>query len=363
MATRRRGSLPYITRHGAGWRGWWMVAGARVRGPVRATDLEAYHDAIAHRQATPKSAVRMTLGGAIALVEAELVKLRRREGTLAWFADKKRTVLGSWAADAPLDALDAREVQAWFDTRLTGGWSPTTARHFSRFLSRVFRVAARHGWGGTSPLARVTLPAASDARPDVFGWQEALDLIHRLREFADVRVREVGSEGAPSVEQTFSTAQRDADLLELLLRTGLRRSELSRLRPEDVDLRAKSLHVRGKTGARILPLSEQAADCVQRLMHIVPAPAGEQVVVAQGEAQLHQLTPDQVSKVFAKWARRLREPRLHPHAFRHTFATELVRRGTPLPTVARLLGHRGLQMVMRYYSASEPSLREAVQGM
>ncbi len=53
----------------------------------------------------------------------------------------------------------------------------------------------------------------------------------------------------------------------------------------------------------------------------------------------------------------------HPHAFRHTFATELLRKGAPLPTVGALLGHESLQSTARYTQPSERALRDAVNKL
>ena len=53
----------------------------------------------------------------------------------------------------------------------------------------------------------------------------------------------------------------------------------------------------------------------------------------------------------------------HPHAFRHSFATELLRKGAPLPTVGALLGHESLQSTARYTQPSERDLRDAVNKL
>jgi len=45
---------------------------------------------------------------------------------------------------------------------------------------------------------------------------------------------------------------------------------------------------------------------------------------------------------------------------RHTFATDLTRRGVPLNVVQRLLGHTTIQMTIRYAHTPEASLEEAV---
>ena len=49
-----------------------------------------------------------------------------------------------------------------------------------------------------------------------------------------------------------------------------------------------------------------------------------------------------------------------PHTFRHSFATELLRKGVPLTAVGALLGHESLQSTARYTQPSAKDLREAV---
>jgi site-specific recombinase XerD len=62
--------------------------------------------------------------------------------------------------------------------------------------------------------------------------------------------------------------------------------------------------------------------------------------------------------VAAKVAK-LRED-LTPHSLRHTFASWLVMRGTPLRTVQQLLGHASITMTMRYAHLSPDHLAGAV---
>jgi len=51
------------------------------------------------------------------------------------------------------------------------------------------------------------------------------------------------------------------------------------------------------------------------------------------------------------------------HCSRHTFASRLVMAGVDLRTVADLLGHRTLQMVMRYSHLAEPHKASAVDRL
>lgn len=316
-------------------------AGVRRRGPTRATPEAAYDDAVKARRRVAEPGPGLTIGAAIELVMREAEKRERTAGTLEWYECQKQTLLRYYRAEVPLDALNAAELQAWFTER-GKTVSPSTLQHHLRFLRRVFRVATTNGWSGEWPLRGLLLPGARSKVPDVFGWQEALDLVQR--------VRHAEASGRQPVHHA-------ADVIEFLLRTGLRRSELSRLRPEDFDLGAKILRVRGKTANRVVPLGNEAVECCKRVL------SRSAIRWPEGPVEGHlKLTPDAISRIFTRWRLRLGEPRLHPHAFRHTFATRLVERGVPLATVARLLGHApgSFAITARYYGPREPELREAV---
>jgi site-specific recombinase XerD len=47
--------------------------------------------------------------------------------------------------------------------------------------------------------------------------------------------------------------------------------------------------------------------------------------------------------------------RVHPHLFRHSFATEALRRGMDVIQLARILGHNSLRMIERTYSHLDQS--------
>jgi integrase len=51
------------------------------------------------------------------------------------------------------------------------------------------------------------------------------------------------------------------------------------------------------------------------------------------------------------------------HTLRHTFASWLVQRGTPLYDVATLMGHNTLEMTKRYAHLAPENLRSAVKGL
>ena len=55
-----------------------------------------------------------------------------------------------------------------------------------------------------------------------------------------------------------------------------------------------------------------------------------------------------VRAMLIRKSRKLGQPHLHPHAFRHSFAVDLVREGVPIPLIQRQLGHANLSETAIY---------------
>lgn len=314
----------------------------------------------ANRQTRPRGP-NLTLGDAIALGRDDLAKTGRPAGTLRWFEGQVRVLRARWRDDLPLRLLTVAGIQAFVDHRLASV-SAATVRHHLRCLKRLQRLACRAGWQGSVTARDVVVPAGRPYRPDVFGWQEAVDLLHKIRSAP-------ASQVANRLDREL--ACREADLIEFLFRTGLRRAELARLALEDIDLRAKTIYVKGKRRPRTIPVSKAVCDLAKRVVQnlgIVAVHRATKLAAKNDKplaAVLESVACDVIAETFGRWRIALGEPRLHAHACRHTFATRLVERGVQLATVARLLGHApgSLAITSHYYGPSEPALREAIENL
>lgn len=150
------------------------------------------------------------------------------------------------------------------------------------------------------------------------------------------------------------TAHNDKRLLvrvtvEVLLRTGLRVGEFTAL-PADAVVQigaAPWLHVPvGKLREdRYLPLHPQLVTLIDdyRAAHVA---AGHPLLLPRENGT--GLDRHAVTRILNNVATAAGLPHIHPHQLRHTLATQAINRGMSLEAIAAMLGHRSLDMTLRY---------------
>lgn len=152
---------------------------------------------------------------------------------------------------------------------------------------------------------------------------------------------------------------RDAVAWKTLAWLGLRRSEVLSLKVADVQVEDATLVIRHSKGDRdrVLPLPAKLQDDLREL---IGDRAPDQFVFSS--------TPDCHWSVngFTNCFKRhlqtcgLENRKVTPHTIRHSFATQLVRRGVPLPVVKALLGHSDIKTTMVYVHVGQDDLKRAI---
>jgi len=138
-------------------------------------------------------------------------------------------------------------------------------------------------------------------------------------------------------------ADRDRALLELLYGCGLRVSEVTSLRLEQVDLQVGYLTVLGKGGKeRIVPVGKHGQEALRSYVEgervrLVGGRVSPWIFVRPGGRPISRQTVWKLIKRRAA-AAGLRT-RVSPHTLRHSFATHLLDGGADLRVVQTLLGH------------------------
>lgn len=154
-------------------------------------------------------------------------------------------------------------------------------------------------------------------------------------------------------------------LFELLYGSALRISEATQLKVKDLRLETAHLEILGKgRKRRQVPVTRRA----QRLLEPIKASSDPQQSI-WGEPK----DPRTLRQWVYNWSQGLwpldPDKKLHPHLLRHSIASHLLRRGTKLPQIQKLLGHSQLATSERYthidpstllqiYDQSHPKLKD-----
>lgn len=154
--------------------------------------------------------------------------------------------------------------------------------------------------------------------------------------------------------------RRDRAILLLLVRLGMRRGEVARLRLDDIDWRAGEILVCGK-GPRVerLPLPSDVGEAiVAYLRDGRPAGIETRAVFMRVRAPRGALTPHGITQVAVSASKRAGLGEVTAHRLRHTAASELLRRGAPLREIGQLLRHRTELTTTIYAKIDRDRLRE-----
>lgn len=164
--------------------------------------------------------------------------------------------------------------------------------------------------------------------------------------------------------------RRDVAIIQLGLNAGLRVSEMAALDWSDVTIgeRKGLLVVRKGKGRkeREVPVNKTLR---YALMDSAGGRAPRKGPVFAGRSEDGSLSIPHLKRIpvgYAKVARvgrRVGIPKFSHHCLRHTFARRLVEKGTPLPDIARLLGHEDINTTMVYMQSKTDDLAAAVAGL
>lgn len=156
---------------------------------------------------------------------------------------------------------------------------------------------------------------------------------------------------------------RDRAVLILLVRLGLRASDVSALRLFDFDWQDATVMVSGKTRREErLPLPQEVGDAVLQYLENRPEQLETDRVFLRIPAPRQPLSPGGVSTIARRAMRRagLSTPR-GSHVLRHTVVTQMLRQGASLDAIRTLLRHRSVDMTATYAKVDLELLQQVAQ--
>lgn len=154
---------------------------------------------------------------------------------------------------------------------------------------------------------------------------------------------------------------RDRAMFELMYACGMRVSEISSLRIRDIDFIEQIVRITGKGDKqRIVPFYDTAKQLLKSYLHTVRGlwcdGSHDYVFVNQRGKQMTSRGIQYRLDIAGK--KTDLQVHLHPHMFRHSFATHLLDNGADLRVVQELLGHSSLSTTQIYVHVSQERLKQ-----
>lgn len=165
-----------------------------------------------------------------------------------------------------------------------------------------------------------------------------------------------------AVDTSTVKGLRDSAMLEVLYSCGLRVSELTSLRMQDLFFGEGYVRVIGKGDKqRLVPVSAVARERIQRYLdERRSARPSEEIVFLNNRGG--QLTRVMVFTILRQAAARAGiAKRISPHTFRHSFATHLLEGGASIRQVQEMLGHESIITTEIYTHLDNGHLRRTVE--
>jgi integrase/recombinase XerD len=155
---------------------------------------------------------------------------------------------------------------------------------------------------------------------------------------------------------------RDRAMMEITYAAGLRVSELVRLKMEDLNRETGFLRVTGKgSHQRLAPLGKEALHWLERYSQEVRPrlmKSGLTAYLFPGRGGKGHISRQAFWQKLQHYALQAGLRRIHPHTFRHSFATHLLEGGADLRSVQVLLGHANIATTQIYTHISRKHLLE-----
>ncbi len=211
-------------------------------------------------------------------------------------------------------------------------------------IKSFFKFAYRQGLVRENPAAWVSMARVRKGEPSFLTVEE----YKRLMQVAERRRSDF-----------FRT--RDYCIILMILATGARVGELTKVSVGDVSLRGKTVKLHRKGGEeQMLPLSEKLIAALKKYLRIRRKRTRSRALfISTRNTRISKSAVWRLIKGYCRKAR-IKKDRLGPHMLRHTFATTMLANGENLRTIQILMNHKNLSTTSRYLHSHDTELAKAV---
>lgn len=270
-----------------------------------------------------------------------------------------------------------RRIKYYLGAKRIDGLSERTLKNYKynleMFAERMNKSAAKittddiRGYIGylaeSRHLAETSLQTHINTLRAFFGWLHTEEKIKKnpMSKIKSLKLDKKGARQALSVEELerlrdACKGYREKALVEFLVSTGCRLSEVAQLRAADLDLVGRTVKVTGKGDKdRVVYFSVRARLMIQEYF---VARKGGDGLFCSSKSPYEPLKPRAIQRLIRAVSERAGlDRRVHPHLLRHTFATHALNSGMDVTVIQRLLGHEDVSTTQIYAELNDETVK------
>lgn len=209
----------------------------------------------------------------------------------------------------------------------------SVARYFSS-LKGFFKYLHKNNFIEVNPVDKISSPKIDKNLPEVLSFQEVESILNQP-------------------DKTTNLGLRDKALLELFYACGLRVTELINLKESDLFFDEDFIRVFGKgSKQRLVPVGRSAVKWVNEYLtnsrpFLIKKVKSSSILFLNNRGT--KLSRMGIWKIVEKYGKSAGIAiHVHPHIFRHSFATHLLEAGADLRAVQEMLGHADISTTQIY---------------
>lgn len=274
--------------------------------------------------------------------------------TLLAYGANLRRFSAFFTAPPRIKNFKVTHIRDWMASLHDTGLGSNSIRRHVAAVRALFQMLKKTGQIRINPASLVCIPRpVSRILPTGWSVAEMCSFLDRIVLPSDIPLR-------------------DKAILELLYGTGIRVSEIVGLNVDEVDRTDRWLLIRGKgKKERPVPYGTKAAEALERYLatrgNLGPGQAlfshahepglGKRRLPIPG-SEGERFTTRALALLVKKYGIEAGDPSLHPHRFRHCFATHLLDSGADLRVIQELLGHSSVAITAKYIHLSAGKISE-----
>lgn len=244
--------------------------------------------------------------------------------------------------------VDQKCIRNYLTIELQRGISKRTCLRKLSSLRHFYRWMVDNQFLEHNPFALISSPKPDIRFPKVLDYEQITNLLNT------------------NAKRVDKLAIRDQAILELLFASGVRADELINMTLISINLRDRIIRVLGKgRKERLVPISKVAQTSLEKYLK-----TSRQVLLAKNKEGFKEkafFLNNNGSKLTERGLEYILKSiegktgcyyGLHPHIFRHSFATELLDNGADLRVIQELLGHESINTTQVYTHVSQEAMKK-----